>query len=203
MLKEYKSALLLKAVALLLATTLSVAVLFGASHCRYLTEKNLEMKYSAKAVPSIFMGETAVIEETLFDPPQWQSSFNETTANFTLSNAVGENTPPQQDIAFSLRVCVVEQQNRPDDEEDTTTLPISVSITIGGDSFESATHTLSQNTALNSNNMTGEFFVFNGQEGNELVFCLAGNNKSSIDFELTVHNLQSEYQKAYLSITRF
>ena len=102
MIREYKTKLVFKMFVLLIAFVLSVGLLLGVTYCRYLTQKNINVEYYAKSAPSIYMGSTVVKDDTLFVLSQWQTTLNQTSADFTLANTLGDNASPHQDIMFCV-----------------------------------------------------------------------------------------------------
>lgn len=202
MIKEYKTKLVFKISVLLALLALSLGFMFGTTYCRYLTQKDLGVEYKAKTSPSIYMGDTTLKYDSLFEPIQWQTTLNQTSADFSLQNTKADKDAPIEDIKFCLRACVV-QQTAGQDSSSAETLPIKVVLKVGDASYEAQTHTLSKDTLLNhNNNMDGEYFIFNSSNIEEVVFSLDGNSKSKIDFNVTVDNLQNEYQKVYLCLKR-
>lgn len=205
MVKQYKSALVFKASALFMALVLAIGLIFGSvTVCRYLTKKDLDVSYYAKSVPPMFMDSQPVNTNILLQTTNWQSVLNQTSADFTLKNTLSSETAPGEDIMFSVRV-LIEQTGTPDDSQ-LGDSPIQVVLTTGGDTYRAAEYSLEEDTPFYQySKLNGEFYAFGADDSAnsaEAVFCLKGGSSSAIDFNITVHNLQTDYQKVYLYIKR-
>lgn len=206
MFKQYKKALILKTSALFMALVLAASLIFGSvTVCRYLTKKDLDVSYYAKSVPTIFMDSNEISTDTLLNTTNWQSVLNQTSADFTLKNTLSGETAPDENIMFSVRV-LIEQTGTPEGENQLGDAPIQVILTADGDTYRAGEYSLEEDTPFYQHSkLNGEFYTFSADDSAdsaEAVFCLKGGTDASIDFNITIHNLQTDYQKVYLYIKR-
>lgn len=203
MIKENYKIFISKLLFLFLILVLMLIMVVDVTYCRYLTQSNCNIKYLSANNPTIYMDSMPILNRTLFQVSNWQSSLNQTSAEFTLCNLFDEATQlPKKDIRFCIRAYVVKQEN--DDMQES--LPVSVTISAQDKVYQSQVENIMENTAFYKKiQSTGQVFCFydsDKQAISEQEFCLKGSQNSQLTFTLTVYNSQAIAEQMFLYIEK-
>lgn len=183
----------------------------GVTYARYLTQNDCAIPYSTKSATYMYANASIVDEKSLISISEWNSSLNETSAEITLSNFIGESAQlPKDDIVFCVRAYVTQQGLNIMDkatEEQTGALPMDITLSTGDTVYTSKSEKLSEKTDFYIKNQDkGKFFCFytgeDGGKSEESTFCLSGNNQSEITFTVTVYNAPISAEHIRLCVDR-
>lgn len=200
MFAKQKTDFMLKVSALLLLVSFLFLLLSGITFCRFLTEKEEDVSFSAQRISPIYLNDTAIFETALYRVTQWEEEEGSKIASFTLENTQKDQTPPTSDMKFLIRIVIAEQE--------ALLIPKEVIFSVGEKELVSNVEQIEENTSFyQKNQKNGKIYFFSDEAGegkmfSEYQFCLKGNQKDKIDIQIKLPNVEMISDRFYICIDR-